>query len=314
MRAVTVSQFGESPAVTEIPTPVVGPGQILIKLLAAGINPMDAKLALGEWRPAPASFPLVLGVDGAGVVEALGEGAMGFSPGQKVFGQFFIPPIGAFGTYAEYVAVPADAPLASVPEGLDPVLAAAAPTAGGTGLSLVELIEPIEDQVLLIVGAGGGVGTFATQFALDAGAHVIANVDTSAAQRFQSYGVEEAIDHTTTSLEEAVRHAHPDGIDVLIDLVNDAKTFGAMASLVRPGGTAVTTQYVADPEALERSGVHGVNFALNATSDLLMRVGRALADGTIAKPPIKQISLDEVPLMYGNRTQPPANGKTVIVL
>src|ERR1700751_1116373 len=135
MRAVTVSRFGESPVVTQVRTPSAGPGQVLIRLGAAGVNPMDAKLASGEWRPAPAIFPMVLGVDGAGRVEAIGEGTTRFAPGDKVFGQLFIPPIGATGTYAEYVAVSAEAPLAWVPDGLDLVEAASAPTAGGTGLS-----------------------------------------------------------------------------------------------------------------------------------------------------------------------------------
>jgi NADPH2:quinone reductase len=154
MRAVTVSNFGQAPSVTTVATPVPGPGQVLIKLAAAGMNPMDAKLASGEWTPAPATFPMVLGVDGAGVVETLGEGTTRFSPGDRVFGQLFIAPIGSSGTYADYVAVTGEAPLALVPEGLDLVVAAAAPTAGATGLSLVELVEPIDDQVVLIVGAG----------------------------------------------------------------------------------------------------------------------------------------------------------------
>jgi NADPH:quinone reductase len=213
MRAVTVSEFGQPPAVTEVPTPAAGPGEVLIRLAAAGVNPMDAKLASGEWTPAPVSFPMVLGVDGAGVVEALGEGTTRFSPGDEVFGQLFIPPIGSHGTYAQYVAVTEEAPLALVPVGLDPVVAAAAPTAGATGLSLVELIEPIDDKIVLIVGAAGGVGTFATQFAVNAGAHVIANSHASAAPRMRSYGAMETIDHTTASLEEAVGHGHPDGID-----------------------------------------------------------------------------------------------------
>jgi NADPH:quinone reductase len=314
MRAVTVSWFGGPPAVTEVTSPAAGPGQVLIRLLAAGMNPMDAKLASGEWRPAPASFPMVLGVDGAGVVRALGEGTVRFSSGDTVFGQLLIEPIGSFGTYAEYVAVTPEAPLAHVPEGLDPVVAAAAPTAGGTGLSLVELVEPIDDQVVLIVGAGGGVGSFATQFAVNAGARVIANTYSSAAQRMRSYGVEETIDHTTVPLEEAVRHAHPDGIDVLIDLVNDGEAFASMASLVRPGGTAVTTQYVADLEALKRSGVYGVNFAFCPTSELLEKVGRALAVEAIVGPPITRVTLDDVPSIFGAPTRSHANGKTVIVL
>jgi NADPH:quinone reductase-like Zn-dependent oxidoreductase len=69
MRAVTVTEYGATPAVAEVPTPKPGPGQVLIKLRAAGMNPMDRTLASGAWKPMPATFPMVLGADGAGVVE-----------------------------------------------------------------------------------------------------------------------------------------------------------------------------------------------------------------------------------------------------
>src|SRR5262245_7430806 len=181
MRAVTVSEYGGTPVVAEVPTPQPGPGQVLIKMRAAGMNPMDRTLAAGDWRPAPATFPMVLGADGAGVVETVGEGATRFSRGDELFGQLLIAPIGSAGTYAEYVAVTEDAPLARVPNGLDAVLAAALPTAGGAGLALVESVEPLSGKTALIVGAGGGVGSFATQFAANAGARVIANVRAAAA-------------------------------------------------------------------------------------------------------------------------------------
>jgi NADPH:quinone reductase-like Zn-dependent oxidoreductase len=313
VRAVTVSDYGASPLVTELPTPAPGPGQILIKLAAAGINPMDATLASGDWRPAPATFPMVLGADGAGIVEALGEGTIGFSPGEKIFGQLLVPPIGSAGTYAEYVAVTADAPLAPVPRGLDLVEAAAVPTVGGTGLTLVEPLRPLEDKTVLIVGAGGGVGTFATQFALNAGARVIANVRSEAADRMRSYGVADTIDHTKVSVVDTVRRAYLDGIDVLIDLVSNAEAFASLASLVRPGGTAVTTQYVADAQALSASGVRGVNFALQETSEVLGRVAQDLVDGRIIPPAITRIGLDEVPSAMSS-TSHHSNGKTVIVL
>src|SRR5580700_11603594 len=116
----------------DLPIPAAGPGQVLIKLAAAGMNPMDAKLASGEWKPEPATFPMVLGVDGAGTVDALGEGVTRFSVGDRIFGQLLVAPIGSAGTFAEYVAVTAQAPLALVPERLDLVGAAAVPTIGGT--------------------------------------------------------------------------------------------------------------------------------------------------------------------------------------
>src|SRR4029077_20913585 len=263
MRAATVTEYGATPGVAEIPTPEPGRGQVLIKLRAAGMNPMDLWLASGAWKPMPATFPMVLGADGAGVVEKLGEGASKFSVGEHLFGQLLIAPLGSAGTYAEYVAVSEDAPLAPVPSGLDDVVAAALPSAGGAGLALVDQLEPLADKTVLIVGAGGGVGSFATQFAANAGGNVIANVRADDAERMRAYGARETIDRRAVALPAAVRQAHPDGVDVLIDLVDaDAAGFAALASLVRSGGTAISTNYVADEEALRRTGVIGINFAL----------------------------------------------------
>ena len=115
MRAVTVTEYGATPAVAEMPTPQPGPGQVLIRLRAAGMNPMDRALASGAWKPMPATFPMVLGADGAGVVEQRRPGASRFSVGDDLFGQLLIAPLGSAGTYAEYVAVTEDAPLARVP-------------------------------------------------------------------------------------------------------------------------------------------------------------------------------------------------------
>ena len=314
MRAVTVSAYGASPVVMDLPIPAAGPGQVLIKLAAAGMNPMDVTLASGDWRPERATFPMVLGVDGAGVVDALGEGAARFSLGDRIFGQLLISPIGSAGTYAEYVAVTAEAPLALVPPGLDLVRAAALPTIGGTGLTLVESLEPLEEKTVLVIGAGGGVGSFVIQYAVIAGARVIANVRTWAEERVRSYGVAQTIDDPSIPVGETVRRAHRDGVDVLIDLVSDAGSFSSLASLVRPGGTAVSTRYVADPRALSASGLRGMNFVLRETSEVLERVAEDLVDGRVVAPPITRISLDQVPSTMRAGSRHRYQGKMVMVL
>jgi NADPH:quinone reductase-like Zn-dependent oxidoreductase len=314
MRAVTVSEYGATPVVGEVPTPEAGAGQVLIRLRAAGMNPMDLKLASGDWKPAPATFPMVLGADGAGIVEKIGEGVTRFAVGDEVFGQLLIAPIGSAGTYAEYVAVSADAPLARIPSHLDDGLAAALPTAGSAGLALVESLEPLAGKTVLVVGAGGGVGSFATQFAVNAGGRVIANVRAPAAERMRGYGATETFDHTEAPLVDSVRSAHPDGIDALIDLVSDAEDFAALACLVRPGGTAVSTQYVADADALAAAGVTAINFALHETPELLERVADAVIQGRIVAPPIRRITLDEVPSTLIAAETGHADGKTVISL
>ncbi|MBV9280768.1 MAG: zinc-binding dehydrogenase, partial [Chloroflexi bacterium] len=223
-------------------------------------------------------------------------------------------PLVEAGTDAEYVAVSEDATLARVPDGLELVVAAALPTTGMTGLSLVEELKPLAGKTVLIVGAGGGVGSFASQFAVDAGARVIATVRSEMAQRLRGYGVAETVDHTRVSLADTVRHAHPEGIDALLDLASDADSFSALAALVRRGGTAVTTRYVADVEALKSAGVTGINFGLQASSVLLERVANALVSGQIVAPPITRIALDQVPALLSGANSVPADGKTVITL
>jgi NADPH2:quinone reductase len=313
MRAISVNEYGAAPALTDVPDPRPQQGQVLIKVEAAGINPMDRTIADGAWKEMmPASFPLILGADLAGVVEAVGEGAGRFLPGDQVFGQLLITPLGSAGTYAERVAVTQDAPLARLPKGLEPTIAAALPTAGGTALEIVESVEPLTGKTVLMVGAAGGVGSFATQLAANAGAQVIAVAPAGADDRMRGYGAAETIDRAKISVTDAVQRMHPDGVDVLIDVASDGDDFAALAALVRPGGTALTTRYVADPEALASRRVTAVNFQLSMSSGLLERLAGAVVDGGIVAPPITRVELDEVPGLYANAHA--ADGKTVIVL
>ena len=314
MHAIAVNEYGATPALVELPKPQPGPHQIPIKIRTAGMNPGDRQISDGVWKDrVPGAFPLVLGADFAGVVESVGEGTAKFAPGDEVFGQLLIPPLGSTGTYAEYVAVTEDAPLAKVPNGFDAAVAATLPTPGGTALQMVTSLEPLSDKTALIVGAGGGVGSFATQFAVNAGARVIADASGSETDRMRSYGADEMIDYSTVSVADTVRRAHPDGIDALIDVASDADEFAALSSLVRSGGSAVTTRYVADTESLSARGVTGVNFAYQSSPEVLGRLADAVVAGRIAAPPITTIKLDDVPpAMSGGGSH--HGGKTVITL
>ena len=124
-------------------------------------------------------------------------------------------------------------------------------------------------------------------------------------------GAAETIDRAAMPLPEAVARTHPDGIDVLVDVASDAAQFAALAGHVRPGGTAVTTRYIADPETLARAGVTGVNFQLSMTVPLLDRLASRVAAGSIVPPSITRVSLDDVPALLGGRG---AEGKTVITM
>ena len=314
MHAIAVNEYGADPVLVELPKPQPGPRQILIKVRTAGMNPADRQIADGVWKDrVPGTFPLVLGADFAGVVESVGEGAAKFVPGDELFGQLLIPPLGSTGTYAEYVAVTEDAPLAKVPNGFDATVAATLPTPGGTALQMVTSLQPLSDKTALIVGAGGGVGSFATQFAVNGGAHVIADAGGSEADRMRSYGADEVIDYSAMAVADTVRRAHPDGIDVLIDVASDAEEFAGLSSLVRAGGSAVTTRYVADTEMLSAHGVTGVNFAYQSSPEVLGQLADAVVAGRIVVPPITTIKLDDVPpAMSGKGTH--HGGKTVITM
>ena len=310
MRAITVTEYGAAPALTEVPDPHPGAGQVLIKVEAAGVNPMDRSMAAGAWKERmPGSFPFVLGADLAGVVEAIGEGAGRFQPGEEVFGQLLVAPLGSAGTYAEYVAVTEDAPLARLPKGLDAIAAAALPTAGVTALELVESLGQLRGKTMLMVGAAGGVGSFALQLAARAGARVIAVARADDAHRMRKYGAVETVDRTVVSVPDAVQQTHPDGIDVLVDLASNVDGFATLAALVRPGGTALTTRYFADTEALASRAVAGVNFRVGMSSEALERLADIVVSGTIVVPPITRIELEDVPALNGNAH---ADGKTVI--
>jgi len=311
MRAITVSSYGARPSVTELPTPQAGPGQVLIATRAAGMNPMDMQIADGGWQSVmPGTFPMVLGADLAGTVQQDGPGAARFAPGDEVFGQLLIPPLGSTGTYAQYVACGQDAPLARIPAGLDPVTAAALPTVGVTAMQIAESLAPLDGKIVVIVGAAGGVGSFLTQLAAQAGAHVDAVAPAAEAGRMSGYGAAETIDRAAVPLPDAVARAHPGGIDVLVDVASDAAAFAALAGRVRPGGTALTTRYVADTETLARAGVTGVNYQLSMTAPLLDRLAARVAAGSIVPPPITRVSLDDVPALLGGRME----GKTVITM
>ncbi len=315
MLAVVVTEYGARAEVVDLPAPEVQAGQVLIKVLAAGMNPMDRAIADGAWESImPANFPMILGADVAGTVEDVGEGTGLYAAGEAVMGQLLVPPLGSTGTYAEFVAVSERSTLTRTPSGMSAVVAASTPTAGMTGLSIVDALAPLDGKSVVIVGAAGGVGSFATQFAASVGAHVIANARADNAARMVAYGAAEVIDHSAGPLHELIDRTHPDGIDVLVDLANDADEFANLAGLVRTGGSALTTRYVANADALAANGVSALNFQVPASPELLERVANALVTDSIVPPPIKRISLRQAPAVLAGENGSTFDGKTVIVL
>ncbi|MFJ6747814.1 MULTISPECIES: NADP-dependent oxidoreductase [unclassified Streptomyces] len=313
MRAVAVSAFGEQPQLMDLPQPEPGPGEVLVRLSAAGLNPIDWKIADGMFGDAmPAAFPLVLGSDGAGEVLAVGTGVRRFTVGDAVFGQFQRPERGG-GSYGE-LAVADEAAIAPAARSVTYATSAALPTAGMTAYNLVEETRVSEGRRVLIVGATGGVGTFATQLAAGRGAEVIATARPANVELMRNLGASETIDHTVGPVAEQLLAAHPDGVDVLIDLTGGPEEFGDLTRTVRDGGTAVSTIGSADADVLTEHNLRGFNFVNRSSPQLLEILAGHVDAGRLTVLVGREVTLEEAPEVLAASRTGRAQGKTVLTI
>ena len=314
MRAVAVHKTGDAPELMELPVPRPAPGEVLVELAAASVNPIDAGIAEGLLNRMPQVYPLVLGVDGTGRVVEAGEAVRGLRPGDTVHGQFLRAPLG-HGTFADYAVVPevpGSGALQRVPDGMPADIAAALPTAGMTALGAIEAIGPRAGQSVLIVGAAGGVGVFAVQLAAARGAEVIATARPGADRWIRQLGAAQTVDYTAGGIAGQVRKTHPDGVDALFDLTRDPARFSEYAALVRDGGTAVSASLTATPELLASERITVINYTMSDKPGLLARITAEAASGRITVPIQQAITLEEAPKALPRITAGGARGKTTV--
>ena len=240
MRALALEGFDTPPAVTEVPEPVAGPGEVLVRVHAASVNAFDVGVGAGYMKDfMPYSFPAVIGSDLAGVIENVGDGVDGLSAGDRVFGMMGMKGAIHDGSFAD-LANPQAGSVVAAPDGLSDADAGSLAVAGTTAMSAVEAVDPGEGGRVLIVGATGGVGTFAIQLAALRGAYVIASVRPGDEDFVAGLSAAETLDYTG-DVAVAIRQRYPDGIDAVIDAVNrDHDAFAALAGVVRDGGRATS--------------------------------------------------------------------------
>jgi NADPH:quinone reductase len=315
MRAIAVENFGDEPRLMELSDPEPGPGEVLVAIDTASVNPIDWKAAQGAFREVMRhEFPLVLGFDGAGRVEALGAGAGRFTVGDIVHGQFWGDTVGR-GTFAERIAIaeqPSRGALELVPEGVKPNLAAAVPTAGMTAQGSVAKTGCGPGQILLILGATGGVGVLATQLAARAGITVIATARGGERARIESLGASAAIDYTEGPVSAAIAGAYPGGIDAVLDLVGDARQVTAVSRHVRDAGTVVSTAFGVTGELSSQSRITATNYQLDDKPTRLQRVTGLLTAGQLIIPVQEQVTLADGAAAIARRRHGGASGKTLI--
>ena len=272
MHAVLIRQFGGPEVVefAEIPVPRPGPGEVLVKVEAASLNPVDYKIRGGKYPLVKHDMlPFVLGRDFSGTVAHSDDPAL--PAGTLVHGLLGIE----HGSFAQYTVVRADT-LARVPGAMDRIAAAAVPLAGLTAWQgLIDHGRLLAGQRVLIHAGAGGVGHLAVQFAKARGATVITTVSTDDVAFARSLGADEVIDHTQERFESGLRD-----IDLVYDLVGDDTQERSWAVL-KKGGTLVSTVQEPSQEKASAIGVRATRYTAEPDADQLREIDALIQSGKV---------------------------------
>jgi NADPH:quinone reductase-like Zn-dependent oxidoreductase len=270
MMAWLVHEFGppEVMKFERVPWPEPGPGEVLVKVEAAGVGPWDSWIRAGK-SALPQPLPLTLGSDLSGVIVATGPGVSGLRVGDQVYGvtnpQFL-------GAYAEY-ALASAAMVSNKPASLTHVEAASVPVVSVTAWqALFDHAQLKPGQTVVIHGAAGNVGSHAVQLARRAGVQTIATAATDDISFVRDFGANTVIDYRTEQFEEHVRDA-----DAVIDLVG-GETQNRSFQVLRRGGKLISAVSRPDQHLAERHGVEAAFFLVRVTSSYLAEIAR-LVDG-----------------------------------
>ncbi|NEC69734.1 NADP-dependent oxidoreductase [Streptomyces sp. SID9727] len=288
----------EVEVLTELERPKPGPGELLVAVRAAGVNPVDWKLRTGWTRPGsePPPFPAVFGSEAAGTVVETGPGVEGFAPGDEVFGSPLT------GGYAEYTLMPV-AVTARKPAALSFTDAAVLPVAAATAYDGLRQLDLAPGATLLVTGAGGGVGSAAVQLARHAGLRVLGVAGEAKKEFVESLGAEHV--PSGAGLADRVREAAPEGVDAVFDLVGgdtlrEAAGLVDPAALISAGGRPLVAELGGEPVRRAR------------TAAVLDEVARLTVEGALRTHVTRILPLDRAAEALRAVEDGHALGKTVI--
>jgi NADPH:quinone reductase-like Zn-dependent oxidoreductase len=280
-RALAITDRGEAPAVRDVPVADPQPGQVRVAVSAASINGIDAFTAAGYvWDSMPHEFPVILGRDFAGTVDAIGDGVSSVSVGDTVAGVVTALDL-YIGVLAEQIIFDADR-VVRVPDGVTPKQAAAVGLAGVSARDLVDALKLSGDDVVLVSGATGGVGALAVQLANVTGATVLGTARPGAEDFVRDLGATHVVDHTG-DLAAAVHEVAPGGLTAVVHAAGDARQLGA---LLRPGGRLASVVGATD-EQVGRVDVTVIPVLATGTPDKVLGLLNAVASGEL-KVPVSQ--------------------------
>ena len=277
MKAIVIDAYGDNGVVQlrEVERPRPGAGEVLVRIQAAGVNPVDWKIRSGAGQRMGMTLPIGLGGEIAGLVEELGEDVAAFEPGDAVFG------IIKSGGFADYAVAPA-ADLARKPDSLDPIHAAAVPLGGLTAWqAMFDTAHLAAGQRVLITNSSGGVGSLAVQIAKARGAHVTAMSSARNEAFVRGLGADAFIDYTAQPFEHAARD-----MDVVFDTVG-GDTFQRAFKTLKPGGFLVTSVAFPTDEDQTR-GVGVARVLCKPNGEQLAQMG-AMVDAGELKPQVTTV-------------------------
>jgi NADPH2:quinone reductase len=308
MRAFAQDAFGEPGAIREVQDAEPQAGEVRVRVISASVNPVDWKTGLGylkDWLEH--KFPLVLGQDLSGVVDAVGPGVPDFKVGDEVFGGHGQPYMGR-GTFAELV-IAAPRALAIKPTILSHTEASIIGLAAVTALMSVDALGEIRGQPIVILGAAGGVGGYAIQIAKGRGAKVIGVASARNHEYIRGLGAGEAVDYTTGDIGETIRSAHPDGVAGAIHLAGEADELSKIVSLVRDGGTVVSP---AGASPIESDRIQWGMFGAEITRERLTQLAEMVSKGDLKLPPTKDFAFDDISAAFHESAAGHVRGKLAV--
>lgn len=306
MKAVRIHAYGGADVlrVEEAPLPNIAADEVLVRVVASAVNPVDWKVREGRLaQMIPYTFPLTLGWDVSGVVEAVGEAVRRFGLGDAVYAR---PDLKRNGAYAEHVAV-REAELAHKPLTISHVESASLPLAGITAwhaLFRVGALQP--GQRVLVHAASGGVGSLAVQLAKDRGARVIATTSARNRALVESLGADEVIDYRQTSFVHAVRD-----VDLVFDTLGGDVQEDSW-SVLKAGGVLVSIVSPPDAQKAKASGVRGEFLFIEPDAAVLADLARMVEGGRLRPVIGAEFSLDDVARAHALSQSGRAVGKIVL--
>lgn len=301
MKAVRIHSFGgpEKVKIEDVPKPLIGPNEALVRVKAAGVNPVDWMIREKIYNPeGQHRVPLTLGQDFAGEIEEVAPGSK-FKVGDAVIGQ-------AWGTFAEYVTVPIQ-DLVLKPKSLDFVQAASIPMVSLTAWQVViDTAQADRGKRILIHGASGGVGFFAAQFAKWKGAEVIGTAGRASFELLKRVGVDQLIDYKTENFWEKVRD-----VDVVIDPLG-GETQARSWSLIKRGGMLINLIGEIDEMHAKKAGVRGVEFGVEYNTEDLEEITWLLDQGVIRTHVVQVLPLEKAREAMDLNQQGRSHGKVIL--